>query len=78
MNEGILWAITGISLIGTAANMLQKRWGFYFWAVANFVWVFYDLDIGAYQQAFLMAIYFVMAIVGLFTWKKGDVKNGKD
>ena len=63
-----MWIITILSLVGTIANVYQKRWCFAVWAPANLIWCVYDYRIGAYAQSALMFIYFLLAIFGWFKW----------
>lgn len=59
-----------LSMIGTVLN-LKKDWrGFIFWAVANTGLVYNNYRIGQYEQAFMFAIYLVLAVWGLFDWRR--------
>lgn len=66
----LFWLVTIASIVGTVANIYHKRWCFWVWACTNALWTAYDLWLGAYPQAALMAVYFGLAIVGLWKWKR--------
>jgi len=67
--ENLMWLVTIASIIGTIANIYKRRWCFGVWAVTNAIWVGYDIWKGILPQAALMAVYFCLAIWGLFQWK---------
>jgi hypothetical protein len=70
MNAGVLmWVVTAASLVGTVANIYQRRWCFWVWLVTNALWAVYDCWLGAWAQAALMATYTVLAVWGLARWK---------
>jgi len=68
--------VTVLSIIGTVANVYKKRWCFVIWLFTNGFWCVYDIMIGAYSQAILFAIYFVLAVHGLIKWRK-DIKDAE-
>lgn len=69
------WAITIASIIGTIANIYKKSWCFIIWLFTNFTWMVVDLKAGLYAQAFLFAIYFMLAVWGLWQWSRaGDAR----
>lgn len=63
------WLITIASLIGVIANIYQKRWCFWIWVVTNASWFIIDWQRGLPEQATLFAVYFALAIWGLWQWK---------
>jgi nicotinamide riboside transporter PnuC len=65
-----MWIITLISLIGVILNIKKRRECFMIWTVSNFAWMVYDFKIGAYAQSALFAVYFVLAVWGLYEWKE--------
>lgn len=71
--------VTAISIIGTMANIYQKRWCFIIWLFTNSFWFTYDFAIGQYAQALLFAVYFILAVIGLVKWRKkaGGRKDGR-
>jgi hypothetical protein len=51
----LMWLVTAASIVGTVANVYRRRWCFAVWLVTNVLWCVYDVAIGAYPQAALMA-----------------------
>ena len=70
MIEAAMWIVSVLSLVGTVANIYKARWCFAVWAVTNAAWTLYDIHKTAYPQAALQAVYFVLAIWGLWAWRK--------
>jgi len=68
--DSAMWLVTAASITGTVANIYKRRWCFGVWAVTNAMWAAYDLWIGAHAQAALMAVYFGLALWGLWRWRK--------
>ena len=60
---------TAISIIATIGNAYKKRWCFVIWLFTNSFWCIYDFSIGAYSQAVLFAVYFVISIIGFIEWR---------
>ena len=69
--------ITIASIIGTIANIYKKRWCFIIWLFTNGFWCIYDISIGAYSQAILFAVYFMLAIHGSIKWRKDSAGESK-
>lgn len=67
---------TLIAIIGTIANSLKKRWGFYVWLVSNLFWIFYNLYQNQYAQGLLYVFNAVTCIVGLIKWKDKKCDEG--
>lgn len=65
------YIITLLSVVGTVANSLQKRWCFWVWLCTNAFWVVFNVISRSYAQALLYAFNFAMAILGLCRWKRG-------
>jgi nicotinamide riboside transporter PnuC len=65
------WLITIISLVGVVLNIKKQRASFALWLVTNGFWCIYDYSLGAYAQSALFFIYFLLAVWGLWEWKKG-------
>jgi len=70
MITDFMWIITAASIVGVVANIYQKRWCFWIWAVTNASWAAYDITLGAWSQATLMMVYFILSIWGLIQWRK--------
>ena len=64
------WIVTAACLVGTALNVKKIKYCFHIWAVANLLWLAYDLYTGLYSRAVLDAVQFVMAVWGIFAWRK--------
>ena len=71
MIERLMWIVSGASIVGTVANVHQKRWCFALWAFTNAAWTVYDVYKVAYPQAALQRVYFGLAIWGLRKWRAG-------
>ena len=63
------WLVTILSIIGVVLNIYKRKECFIIWTVTNGAWCIYDFRNGLYPQAALFAIYFVLAIWGLYKWK---------
>lgn len=74
----ITYIVTAASIIGTVANVYQKRWCFIIWILTNCFWCVYDALIGQYAQTALFAVYFMLAIAGLVKWRKRPKARTKD
>ena len=68
--EVISYVITAITLIGTVANSLQKKWCFYIWIPTNLFWVVYNLVIKQEAQSILYMVNTATSIVGLIKWSR--------
>ena len=52
MITAFTWAITALSLTGTALNVRKNILCFYLWAVGNVAWLGFDLWTGLYSGIF--------------------------
>lgn len=68
--HGAMWLVTVASIIGTVANIYQRRWCFWVWLITNLAWATFDAWIGAYAQATLQAVYAGLAVWGLIQWAR--------
>ncbi len=66
----IAYIVTALSILGTVANSLQKRWCFIVWGFTNTFWCIFNIITGSYAQAILYAFNFAMAILGLIKWTR--------
>jgi nicotinamide riboside transporter PnuC len=64
------WTLTVFSLIGVVMNIRKHRGCFYIWGVTNASWAVVDWQKGLTAQAALFGIYFVLAIWGIWEWKR--------
>ncbi len=72
------WTLAGLSVIGVVLNIKKARACFFLWTFTNGAWMVYDYSIGAYAQAALFAVYFVLAIWGIIKWGRDARKeNGE-
>jgi nicotinamide riboside transporter PnuC len=62
--------ITVFSLIGTFLNIKKKNVCFIIWIFTNFSWFLIDIYKEIYPQAFLFFVYFLLAIYGIYEWRK--------
>ena len=65
------WFVIIAAIIGTVANIYKKPWCFAIWLATNTIWMIVDFQAGMYAQAFLFAVYVLLAIWGLIQWRKG-------
>lgn len=64
------WIVTAFSLVGVVLNIKKKRLCFVFWMFTNFAWMVIDIKEGIYAQGVLMGVYFVLALWGLWEWRR--------
>jgi len=64
------WIVAAFSLVGVVLNIKKHRLCFAIWAVTNFAWMVIDIKEGIYAQATLMGVYFVLALWGLYEWRR--------
>ena len=65
------WIVTVASIVGVVLNIKHRRECFYIWACTNAFWAVVDFTEGIYSQAALQAVYFGLAIYGLYEWRRG-------
>lgn len=68
----MIWLLTGLSLIGVILNIKKRKVCFIVWSVTNGSWAIIDYRAGLQAQAALFAVYFLLAIYGLYEWR---IKN---
>ena len=64
----MIWLLTLLSLIGVILNIRKRRECFAVWAVSNGSWAVIDYRAGLPEQSVLFAIYFLLALWGLYAW----------
>jgi len=69
MNEWT-WIITIASLTGTVLNIKKNKACFIIWLFTNALWTLIDYEAGLYSQATLQLVYVVLALWGIYEWKK--------
>jgi hypothetical protein len=71
MDQWIAWVVAAFALYGTWLNAKKDIRGFYFWIASNTAFCFLNLRSGQMAQAFLFAVYVVLAFKGLEDWNDG-------
>ena len=71
MIANAMWIVTVLAVAGVILNIKKRRECFYVWAFTNTAWMFYDYSIGAVAQSALFAVYVVLALWGIYEWRKG-------
>jgi nicotinamide riboside transporter PnuC len=64
------WILTILSIAGTVLNIKKHKLCFALWIFTNGAWCIYDFSIAAYAQSALFFVYFLLAIWGLWEWRK--------
>ena len=64
------WIVSALALTGVILNIYKSKYCFLIWAATNLFWAVYDYRIGAKAQAALFLVYFVLALWGLWKWRK--------
>ena len=72
MINTLMWIVTAASLVGVVANIKKKTWCFGIWFFTNSIWMIYDYTLGAFAQSALFAVYVMLAIWGIYEWRKGE------
>lgn len=70
------YVISAITVIGSLLNIGKLRAGFYFWIIANLLWLAYDLYQGVYGRAVVDTINTAVSIIGAYAWRKPKNKKG--
>lgn len=65
------WVIALVALAGVWLNIKKDSRCFILWTFTNGFWCVYDYHIGATAQSVLFFVYFVLALYGLYEWRKG-------
>lgn len=63
------WLITLVALVGVVLNIQKRRECFWVWLCTNTSWCVIDFVHGLYSQATLMAVYAVLSVYGLWSWR---------
>ncbi len=82
--DKVTWIVTILSLIGVWLNIKKKKICFKIWAVTNFFWATYNYYVayhtnekGLYAQAALFTIYFLLALYGIYEWRKTNMEENQ-
>lgn len=65
----ISWFVSFLALLGVVLNIHKSKYCFHIWSGTNLFFCIYDYTIGATAQAALFAIYFVLALWGIWEWR---------
>jgi hypothetical protein len=66
------WVCALVAIAGTWLNIQQSKYGFICWLISNSTFVFVNLYLKNYSQAFLFFVYTIFAIVGYIKWNKSQ------
>jgi hypothetical protein len=66
------FVLTAASLVGVWLNIKKNKVCFYIWSGTNFSWAAVDFVSGLFWQGVLFSIYFVLAIYGVYEWRKHE------
>ena len=69
--EMMYWIISFLSLVGVVLNIKKRKECFIIWTVTNFSWMLVNYHHEIYAQSALFAVYFLLALWGLWEWRKG-------
>jgi nicotinamide riboside transporter PnuC len=72
--EYIGWIATLIAMIGVVLNARHNIICFYLWIGSNSYYTVVNVLSGSYSQAALFAFNLVMAVYGIYCWKRKEVK----
>jgi hypothetical protein len=63
------WLVMIASLVGTVANIRQRRWCFAVWILTNAAWMANNIHIGQYAQAARDLVYLGLSAWRLLAWR---------
>jgi nicotinamide riboside transporter PnuC len=72
--EYIGWIATLIAMIGVVLNARHNIICFYLWIGSNSYYTVVNVLAGSYSQAALFAFNLVMAVYGIYCWKRKETK----
>jgi nicotinamide riboside transporter PnuC len=72
----MIWTLTALSIFGVILNIKKNKTCFIVWAITNFTWAVIDFYKGIPEQGALFSVYFILALYGLWEWKK-DARESK-
>ncbi len=65
-----IWVLFVLTIVGVILNIKKNKLCFIVWAVTNFAWMIVDYEAGIYAQAAKYAVFFVLALWGLWEWRR--------
>ena len=69
------WIVTIASIVGVILNIRKNKLCFLIWSITNFSWMVIDFYYKLYSQSALFAVYFILAIYGLWKWEKDEKRK---
>ena len=66
----LTWIISILAVIGVVLNIKKKSVCFVIWFFTNLSWCIIDAIKGIPSQSALFAVYTVLAVWGLYEWRK--------
>jgi len=63
------WFVVFIALGGVVLNVRKQWQGFLLWLVSNAYWCVYNTARGDYPQAVLYAVFWLLAVYGIYHWR---------
>jgi len=69
------WIVTLFALTGVILNIKKDKKCFIVWSFTNLFWCVHNFRISEYALSALFAVYFILAIVGLWQWRKDENKK---
>ena len=70
--ETLSWVTSGASIVGVVLNIKHYHQCFIIWAFTNFTWMIIDFKMGLPAQGTLFAIYFILALWGIYSWRRKE------
>lgn len=64
------WVFFVLTIVGVILNIKKNKLCFVVWAFTNFAWMVVDYKAGIYAQAAKYAVMFVLALWGLYEWRR--------
>ena len=66
-----------MAIIGVYLNTKQDIRCFYLWILTNSAFAIETYLLGAWNMFILFIIYLILAFVGIYHWRKGEINNEK-
>lgn len=71
--EWIFWLAVPVAMVGTILNSFLVKAGFLFWILANMIFIFQSLKLGAKNQVLFFGFNFAAALIGYIMWTLGGI-----
>jgi nicotinamide riboside transporter PnuC len=66
--------LTSLAIYGVVLNIKKRIECFYIWLFTNASWAMVDFYKGIPAQGFLFTVYTLLAIYGIYEWRKKETK----